>query len=419
MAYSALSISSQAKSVISSFSGVSPTTTLWVDDNARSGGNGSSASPFNTIQAAVNKAAAGTAVMVKAGTYNENVSLDGKSGTSTKPIWLVSADGEGSAKIAASSSKAAIYAYGEDNLIIKGFTIQGGSEGIKLTQGGNGLSNMTTNIVIEDNRISGSAVDGIKLAQAVNVAVVGNTIANYGREEGIDNVYVRNAIIAYNDISDGSKDGNRSGITVKSGSEDIKILYNDIGNVLDGVIVGGWSSAAGSTWPRNLDYEAKDILVSGNYIHDLAKRAVNVLAGTDSTITGNKFAPNNSYPSVVNVASDNHGTASSDIDILNNIVSKAKWLTVQSGSSSGLTNSGNTTTGSFDTGRAGAVLGVSAAASDEMATTDTALTLFFGTTEAAASGSAAGDTSAASATDPAHTLTLLGIGDDAGYLAFV
>lgn len=214
--------------------------------------------------------------------------------------------------------------------------------------------------MIEDNHISGSSIDGIKLAQARYVAVTGNTVENFGREEGIDNVYVRDAVIAYNDISDGSKSGNRSGITVKAGSEDIEILYNDISDVLDGVLVGGWSSKPGVVYPGDIDYQAKDITVLGSHIYDLAKRAVNVLGGNDSVISDNKFDPNNSYLSVVNVASDNQGNRSEDIRLLDNIVDKSKWLTVQSGSSSGLVNDRNTPGGSFDGGGRLTLLGIGA-----------------------------------------------------------
>ncbi|UEM20900.1 right-handed parallel beta-helix repeat-containing protein [Skermanella mucosa] len=360
MAYSPLTFSSLARSAVPDVAKAKPTNLLWVDDNASGGGNGSSSSPFKTIQAAVDKATPGTAVMVKSGTYRESVSLDDASGTKGKPVWLVSADGEGAAKIIASSGKPGISAYGEDYIAIKGFTIQGGTEGIKLTQSGSHLKNLTTNIVIEDNHISGSSIDGIKLAQARYVAVTGNTVENFGREEGIDNVYVRDAVIAYNDISDGSKSGNRSGITVKAGSEDIEILYNDISDVLDGVLVGGWSSKPGVVYPGDIDYQAKDITVLGNHIYDLAKRAVNVLGGNDSVISDNKFDPNNSYLSVVNVASDNQGNRSEDIRLLDNIVDKSKWLTVQSGSSSGLVNDGNTPGGSFDGGGGLTLLGIGA-----------------------------------------------------------
>ncbi|UEM03488.1 right-handed parallel beta-helix repeat-containing protein [Skermanella rosea] len=360
MAYSPLKLSSLAKSAVPGVGNTKPTNLLWVDDNASGGGNGSSASPFKTIQAAVDKATPGTAVMVKSGTYKGSVSLDDASGTAGKPVWLVSADGQGAAKIIASSGKPGISAYGEDYLVIKGFTIQGGTEGIKLTQSGSHLKNMTTNIVIEDNHISGSSIDGIKLAQARYVAVTGNTVENFGREEGIDNVYVRDAVIAYNDISDATKAGNRSGITVKAGSEDIKILYNDISDVLDGIIIGGYSSQPGKVYPGDIDYQAKDITVSGNHVYDLAKRAVNVLGGNDSVIADNKFDPNNSYPTVVNVASDNHGNRSEDIRILDNIVEASKWLTVQSGNSSGLVNDGNTQDGSFDGGGGLTLLGIGA-----------------------------------------------------------
>ncbi|WP_309399607.1 right-handed parallel beta-helix repeat-containing protein [Cerasicoccus maritimus] len=48
---------------------------LWVDDDAASGGDGSEATPYDTIQAAVNAAVAGDVIVVKDGTYTEQVDI--------------------------------------------------------------------------------------------------------------------------------------------------------------------------------------------------------------------------------------------------------------------------------------------------------------------------------------------------------
>src|SRR3712207_8962590 len=53
---------------------------IWNDGNG-----GSEGTPLKTIQAAVDQATPGTAIMVKAGTYAENVSLNGLHGTADAP----------------------------------------------------------------------------------------------------------------------------------------------------------------------------------------------------------------------------------------------------------------------------------------------------------------------------------------------
>ena len=73
--------------------------------------------------------------MVKEGTYKENVDLNGRSGTEDKPVWIVSADGKGAAIVVSANPDKPVFAgYGESNLIIKGFEIVGGTEGVKVTQ---------------------------------------------------------------------------------------------------------------------------------------------------------------------------------------------------------------------------------------------------------------------------------------------
>lgn len=70
-----------------------PASVLHVDDEAPSGGDGSAASPFRTIQEAVKRARPGTQILVADGTYHETVSFP-VSGTANN--WIqVKAEGKG------------------------------------------------------------------------------------------------------------------------------------------------------------------------------------------------------------------------------------------------------------------------------------------------------------------------------------
>ena len=70
-----------------------PSATLYVDDDAPPGGNGSQAMPFQTIQAGVSNAGPGTQVLVADGIYHEKVSFS-KSGSENN--WIqVKAEGNG------------------------------------------------------------------------------------------------------------------------------------------------------------------------------------------------------------------------------------------------------------------------------------------------------------------------------------
>ncbi len=70
-----------------------PATVLYVDDDATTGGDGSKSKPFKTIQEGINRAVAGTQVLVADGVYHEAVSFPA-SGTAGK--WIqVKAQGSG------------------------------------------------------------------------------------------------------------------------------------------------------------------------------------------------------------------------------------------------------------------------------------------------------------------------------------
>jgi hypothetical protein len=331
------------------FAGAKPIKSLWVSPTGNDRNSGSDAAhAFKTISAAMAKADPGTAVMVKAGTYTDSVRM--KSGAADKPVWLVSADGESAAKIKAPSADLpVIYGFGNDNMVIKGFEIIGGMDGIKFTQGGHRLVNLADNIVIQDNDIHGQRVDGIKVAQARNAVVVGNTIHDIkGADEAIDIFYTRKGIVSRNEIDNIQGQG---GIVVKAGSENVKITYNDIDHVQRGIVVGGWAGGDGSSWPAKMGWQAKNLHVEGNYVHNTTKFALLTQGAIDSTITKNAFLPNNTYYTVAATGADNNGWQSNNIKFTNNIVQRDKWL-VDPGRDVTV-NTGNVKAESFDENKIG------------------------------------------------------------------
>jgi hypothetical protein len=330
------------------FTGAKPTEHLWVSPTGNDSNSGSSSAPFKTISAAMAKADPGTAVMVKAGSYTDSIRM--KSGTTDKPVWLVSADGEGAAKITGSSpNKPVVYGFGNDNMVIKGLEIIGGMDGIKFTQSGSHLANAAKNIVIQDTVIHGQKVDGIKIAQSNNAVVVGNTIYDTkGNDEGIDIFYTKKGIVAHNQIENIQ---GLAAIALKAGTENVKVMYNDIADVQRGIVVGGWAGGNGENWPVNVGWQAKNIHVEGNLIQNTSKWAVLTMGAIDSTITKNAFLPNNVYPTVAATGADNYGWHSENIKFIDNIVQKDNWL--GDGSKAVTVNTGNVKTGSFDKSKGG------------------------------------------------------------------
>jgi hypothetical protein len=294
---------------------------------------GSEHSPLATIQAAVNRAEPSTAIMVRAGDYYENITLP-RSGTADSPIWLISADGRGEAHIhPVDQYRATIVGRGTDNIVIRDFAIDGADHrsGIEFTQAGHDFTNLVENITIEGNAILNVGLDGIKIAQAEHVNVIGNLVVG-GREEGIDFTTVWNATVAQNEVRDLQ---GRGGIVVKGGSNNILIEENFVHNVAaDGIIVGGWTDA--NLFQLFKGFEASDIIVQNNVVQDVEKRPINILAGQNSTITDNILDPQNDYYTVINLEGDNNDLITKNIEITNNLITREDWLHITPGHGEGL-----------------------------------------------------------------------------------
>ena len=339
------------------FSGVTPLRYIWVSPTGSDTGTGSADKPLKTIQAAVNKATAGTAIMVKAGVYYENVKLPtNAAGTEANPIWLISAGGPQAAKIVAvDQTVGTIYGYGTDNYVVSGFEIQGGFRGIQFSQSGRDFSNMVKNVVVEGNYIHDTKEDGIKIGQADNAYVIGNTIVNAG-EEGIDFLAVNNGMIAYNEVSNAKSTA--AAIFAKGGSTGIWIYNNYIHDIPngDGISVGGQTEAQFFR-PGYTSYEAKNVTVYDNYVEDVARRPVNVKGAIDSKIVDNYLEGNPGYYAAiaiqVGLSTAKPLLYSKNITIADNILVGNQKVVIHSGNNNNISIHDNTATGTFATSSVG------------------------------------------------------------------
>jgi len=131
---------------------------------------------YNSIQTAVNNAKPGDTIQVKNGVYNEGISFR-TSGTRTLPIALVNYPGHspvidpgGGRHTSDSSLRVEIKA---EWIIVEGFEIRYGWNGIKVYQGHN---------TIRGNWIHHSTYQGILIVSTDNVFVDGNTIEYSGTD---------------------------------------------------------------------------------------------------------------------------------------------------------------------------------------------------------------------------------------------
>ena len=328
------------------FSNQVPTRFLHVTVGKGSG-KGTVADPFHSIQAAVNAATPGTAIIVHDGVYKENVKISHHdSGTASAPIWLISGDGPQAATIqAANSGKPVIQALGVDNYVIQGFALQGGYDGVQFSQSGRDFSNLVKNVLIKGNVITDVAHDGIKIGQADNVQILDNTIARVKGEEGIDLVSVYDVLIARNEISEVG--GSSAAIVAKGGSRNVMITDNHIHDVVgDGISAGGNTSAS-SFRPGTLGLEARNVDIIGNRVEDVGKRPVSVRGAQDVDIVDNYLESSARYGNAVYVT---HGSqsgkkvATNDVLVSDNIVADTKSvLKIDAGNNNKIVQSGNGT----------------------------------------------------------------------------
>lgn len=320
---------------------------IWVSNSGSNSNSGSSSAPLKTIQAAIDRASGGTDIMVKAGTYVENVRVR------KDDISLISADGKHEATIKAASQKgAAISGFGVEGITIKGFEIDGpsGSNAVHFGMSGRGFNDPIRDLTIQDNKIHSSGLDGVKVSQAYNVKVLNNDISGSG-EEGIDFVAVNNSRIAGNDVS--GSDG-PSGLGVKGGSSNVTIEDNTVWDSKGaGISVGGWTTAKWM-WPNARSYEAKNLTVVGNEVSDVGKAAILVSGARDSHIGDNYLDPDNGQKAAIWVdrskASHPSPIYSKDISIEGNSFESSKLVQVNTGNGTGLEVSGNTAAASGQKG---------------------------------------------------------------------
>jgi Ca2+-binding RTX toxin-like protein len=331
------------------FDGLTPTNYIWVSPTGSDAGTGSKDRPLKTIQAAVDKATAGTAIMVKEGVYNENVKLPNEAlGTPDSPIWLISVDGPQAAKVvAADQTVSTIYGYGTDNYVVQGFEIEGGLRGIQFSQEGRDFTNLVSNVLVKDNVIHDTTEDGIKIGQADNAYAIGNTVYNVAGE-GIDFLAVNNGFISYNEVY--NAESTAAAIFAKGGSTGVSIDHNYVHDIPfgDGIGLGGQTGTEFFR-PGFTTYEAKDVIVSDNHVEDVARRPVNVKGAIDSQVIDNYLVGNPEYYAAIAIQMGWEDAAtlmySANIEVAGNILIGNQKVRIHDGNNNAISIHDNAATG--------------------------------------------------------------------------
>jgi len=221
---------------------------LWVAQ----GGTGNGAAPGNalgSIQAAIDQATPGTAILVQAGTYAGPLTINSTvSGTDASPILIVSADGVNAAAITSTGEVSTITGSKSKNIGLIGFQVMSGANGTDSDSSAikfgstDANSNTCYNWFIAGNNIGGTGTDGMKTYKSRNVYWFGNTVNGATvtvngaavisiKEEACDNVIVG--------VLDPARDNNQfafnttlgitsySSITMKMGANHYLVFNND------------------------------------------------------------------------------------------------------------------------------------------------------------------------------------------------
>ena len=170
---------------------------------------------YSSIQMAVDAANSGDTVVLRDGTYTENVNIN------KDHLTLRSENGAKTTVVEAANAKDETFEVTADYVTIQGFTIRGGSRGIFLD--GAEYCNIFGNITFNNSRC------GIYLYRASNNSLKGNT-ASDNSENGI---YLLES--SYNTLSRNTAPNNRCGIHLRCSSHN-NLTDNDASsNSTDGI----------------------------------------------------------------------------------------------------------------------------------------------------------------------------------------
>lgn len=229
----------------------------------------------------------GGTINVEQGVYIENIHL-------FSCIKLQSSQQYGAVIKPANTNKYTITGYGKTDISVLNFAIEGGVEFGQVTTD---FSQISERIVIQGNKISNNEnKDGIHIGGAESVEILNNEISNSVTEQGIDLVGVKDFTVTGNIVHD-ILNSSGMGIVAKAGSVNGTISNNEIYNCGNAAIACGQVSDEVWILPEGIaeKYEAKNMIISKNYIHDNSKFSLYARGATNSKFDSNTLGLSNYY----------------------------------------------------------------------------------------------------------------------------
>ena len=174
-----------------------------------------------SLQDAINKLKPGDILLVS-GTCNENVTIN-------QSIEGITIDGQGTAAINGPDTTRSTVGINGRNIILTGFTITGGENGVGITRGGTAtITNCT---------IQGSIRDGIVASQGSTVRVTNSTIQNNTNQgiNAVDNSYARIGFLTV-EGTDTVPGGVGPNIIQNNGANGVRVADSSAADIVDNTI---------------------------------------------------------------------------------------------------------------------------------------------------------------------------------------
>jgi hypothetical protein len=225
--------------------GLSPSRVLHVEAGAASGGDGSVAAPFATIEAAAAAATPGTFIQLGAGVHDADQYVDSLRGTAQAPIWI-GGSGMG-AKPVIEGGAQALQLTKPAYVVVQHLEVRGASgNGINIDDGADYANDTAAHHVavldVDIHDIGGTGnQDCLKVSGVNDLAVYDSRFARCGGAasgSGIDHVGCHRSVIARNVFD--AMSGNA--MQAKGGSTDIDFRQNRVRDGGDRVVNLGGST---------------------------------------------------------------------------------------------------------------------------------------------------------------------------------
>ena len=219
-------------------------------------GDGSSGSPWKTIQFAIDNVQSGDTIHVENGTYTENVDVN-------KTVNLIG-DGYQNTTVSAASSGDHVFDVSVNNVNISGFTVTGATNSGK---GGIYLNNANNSNIFNNNASNNNY--GIYLSYSFTNSLINNTAnANNGR-----GIYI--AYSSSNNLTNNTANSNSIGIRLYSSS--LNILRDNIANSNSDEGIFLFASSNNSLIDNTINFNSLyGVVLSGSSSNNLTNNKINL-----------------------------------------------------------------------------------------------------------------------------------------------